>query len=167
MKSLTVALVGATGMVGKTMLKVLEQRNFPVAKLVPVASAKSLGTTIDFNGDSVEVVGIETALGMDLDLALFSAGGTISTEWAPKFASKGVVVVDNSSAFRMSEKYKLVIPEINGSILTEEDMIIANPNCTTMQLLMALKPLHDLSRPISYQSFFFCFVCFMCLFLCF
>lgn len=144
MKSLTVALVGATGMVGRTMLKVLEKRKFPVAKLVPVASAKSIGTTIDFNGDSVEVVGIETALEMDLDLALFSAGGAISTEWAPKFASKGVVVVDNSSAFRMSENHKLVIPEINGSVLAEEDMIIANPNCTTMQLLMALKPLHDL-----------------------
>jgi len=144
MKSLKIALVGATGMVGRTMLKVLEQRKFPVVKLVPVASTKSIGTTIDFNGDSVEVVGIETALGMDLDLALFSAGGALSTEWAPKFASKGVVVVDNSSAFRMSEKHKLVIPEINGSVLTEEDMIIANPNCTTMQLLMALKPLHDL-----------------------
>ena len=144
MKSLTVALIGVTGMVGRTMLKVLEQREFPVEKLVPVASAKSIGTTIDFNGDSVEVVGIETALGMYLDLALFSAGCAISTKWVPKFASNGVVVVDNSSAFRLSENYKLVIPEINGAVLTEEDMIIANPNCTTMQLLMALKPLHDL-----------------------
>ena len=125
-------------MVGRTMLKVLEQRKFPVAKLVPVASEKSIGITIDFNDDSVEVVRIETALEMDLDLALFSAGYSISTKWAPKFASKGVVVVDNSSAFRMSENHKLVIPEINGSVLTKEDMIIANPNCTTMQLLMAL-----------------------------
>ena len=106
MKRLTVALVGATGMVGRTVLKVLEQRKFPVTKLVPAASAKSIGTTVDFNGTSVEVVGIETALGMDLDLAIFSAGGSISKEWAPNFASKGGVVVDNSAAFRMSKNHK-------------------------------------------------------------
>tara|TARA_Y100001954_G_C15818417_1_gene608681 strand:+ start:2165 stop:3166 length:1002 start_codon:yes stop_codon:yes gene_type:complete len=144
MKSLNIALVGATGIVGRTMLKVLEQRRFPIAKLLPVASAKSIGKTIDFKGELLKVLGIETALEMDLDLVLFSAGGIISTEWAPKFASKGVVVIDNSSAFRMSENHKLIIPEINGSILTDLDIIIANPNCTTIQLLMALKPLHDL-----------------------
>ena len=143
MKSLTVAVVGATGMVGRTMLEVLEQRHFPVERLIPVASEKSVGSTIKFNGEEIEIVGIEDALSLDINLALFSAGGGISLQWAPKFADKGIVVIDNSSAFRMREDHKLVIPEINGDVLGDEDLIIANPNCTTMQLLMALKPLHD------------------------
>lgn len=143
MKSLTVAVIGATGMVGRTMLDVLEYRQFPVARLIPVASEKSVGSTVEFNGQKVEIVGLQDALNMEMDVALFSAGGSVSIEWAPRFAQKGVVVIDNSSAFRMSDGHKLVIPEINGGVLSNDDMIIANPNCTTMQLLMALKPLHD------------------------
>lgn len=146
MKSLTVALVGATGMVGRTMLEVLEQRQFPVSRLIPVASEKSVGSTVKFNCESVEIVGIEDALKLDIDVALFSAGGSVSKEWAPRFAENGIVVIDNSSVFRMSDDHKLVIPEINGDVLSNDDMIIANPNCTTMQLLMALKPLHDKYR---------------------
>ena len=127
MKSLTLAVVGATGMVGRTMLEVLGQRQFPVERLIPVASEKSVGSTIKFNGEEIEIIGIEDALSLDLDLALFSAGGGISLQWAPKFADKGIVVIDNSSAFRMSEDHKLVIPEINGEVLGDEDLIIANP----------------------------------------
>ena len=143
MKSLKVAVVGATGMVGRTMLKVLEQREFPVEKLIPVASEKSVGSTVSFNSDKVEVVSMETALEMNADVALFSAGGGTSLKWAPEFAKRGTTVIDNSSAFRMNPDHKLIIPEVNGNIVSSDDIIIANPNCTTMQLLMALKPLHD------------------------
>ncbi|MAO46226.1 MAG: aspartate-semialdehyde dehydrogenase [Crocinitomicaceae bacterium] len=146
MRSLRVAVVGATGLVGRTMLKVLEERGFPVSELILVASEKSLGSKIVFSGSEVEVVSIENALEMGADVALFSAGGAISLKWAHKFAEKGVTVIDNSSAFRMSPNHKLIIPEINGSDLVEGDLIIANPNCTTMQLVMALKPLHDRFR---------------------
>lgn len=143
MNSLTVAVVGATGMVGRTMLKVLEERSFPVAKLIPVASAKSVGSSVEFNGQIHQVVSLEQALEMDMDVALFSAGGGVSEVWASKFAKRGTTVIDNSSFFRMSPNHKLVIPEINGDVISDEDLIIANPNCTTMQLLMALKPIHD------------------------
>ncbi|MEE2918984.1 MAG: aspartate-semialdehyde dehydrogenase [Bacteroidota bacterium] len=138
-----VALVGATGMVGRTMLKVMEEHAFPVARLLPVASAKSVGSTVSFNGEEVTVVSIEDALAARPHVALFSAGGALSLEWAPRFAEAGITVVDNSSAWRMSEDHKLVVPEVNGDVLGEEDLVIANPNCTTMQLVMCLKPLHD------------------------
>lgn len=138
-----VAVVGATGMVGKIMLKVLEERNFPVTELYPVASERSLGTEIIFKNKSYKVIGLEEAVSLKPDLALFSAGGETSTEWAPKFAEKGTTVIDNSSAWRMDKTKKLIIPEINADELTPEDKIIANPNCSTIQLLMALKPLHD------------------------
>ena len=143
MKSLNVAVVGATGMVGRTMLKALEQREFPVEQLIPVASEKSVGSTVSFNGNQVEVVSMETALDINAHVALFSAGGSTSLKWAPEFAKRGTTVIDNSSAFRMNPDHKLIIPEVNGNIVSSDDMIIANPNCTTMQLLMALKPLHD------------------------
>ena len=143
MKSLNVAVVGATGMVGRTMLKALEQREFPVEQLIPVASEKSVGSTVSFNGNQVEVVSMETALDMNAHVALFSAGGSTSLKWAPEFAKRGTTVIDNSSAFRMNPDHKLIIPEVNGNIVSSDDIIIANPNCTTMQLLMALKPLHD------------------------
>lgn len=143
MKSLKVAVIGATGMVGRTMLKALEQREFPVEQLIPVASEKSVGSTVSFNGNQVEVVSMETALDMNAHVALFSAGGSTSLKWAPEFAKRGTTVIDNSSAFRMNPDHKLIIPEVNGNIVSSDDMIIANPNCTTMQLLMALKPLHD------------------------
>ena len=138
-----VALVGATGMVGRTMLKVMEEHAFPVARLLPVASAKSVGSTVSFKGEEVTVVSIEDALAARPHVALFSAGGALSLEWAPRFAEAGITVVDNSSAWRMSEDHKLVVPEVNGDVLGEEDLVIANPNCTTMQLVMCLKPLHD------------------------
>ena len=138
-----VAVVGATGMVGRIMLKVLEERNFPVTELYPVASEKSIGTEILFKNKAYKVIGLEEAVGLKPDLALFSAGGDTSLEWAPKFAENGTTVVDNSSAWRMDKTKKLVIPEINADELTSEDKIIANPNCSTIQLLMALKPLHD------------------------
>ena len=140
---LNVAVVGATGMVGRTMLAVLEDRGFPVARLLPVASAKSVGTTVTFQGEDVEVISMEDALAQRPRVALFSAGGAISETWAPKFAAAGITVVDNSSAWRMSPDHKLVVPEVNGDVLTDEDLVIANPNCTTMQLVMCLKPLHD------------------------
>ena len=137
-----VALVGATGMVGQVMLKVLEERDFPVSELLPVASEKSVGKTVEFKGNDVEIVSMQTAIDAVCDVALFSAGGGISLEFAPKFAEKGTVVVDNSSAWRMDETKKLVVPEINADVLTEDDKIIANPNCSTIQLVMALNPLH-------------------------
>ena len=138
-----VAVVGATGMVGKIMLKVLEERNFPITELYPVASEKSIGKEISFKNKSYKVIGLEEAVSLKPDIALFSAGGDTSLEWAPKFAENGTTVVDNSSAWRMDKTKKLVIPEINANELTPEDKIIANPNCSTIQLLMALKPLHD------------------------
>lgn len=138
-----VAVVGATGMVGTIMIKVLEEFDFPVTELIPVASAKSVGQKVTFNGTDYSVVDLETAVEMHPDLALFSAGGQTSLDWAPAFAAKGTVVIDNSSAWRMDPTKKLVVPEINGDVLTAEDKIIANPNCSTIQLVLALKPLHD------------------------
>ncbi|RKF05223.1 aspartate-semialdehyde dehydrogenase [Tenacibaculum lutimaris] len=137
-----VAVVGATGMVGNVMLQVLAERNFPVTELIPVASERSVGNKIEFQGKNYSVVGLETAVAMQPDIALFSAGGDTSLEWAPKFAEAGTTVIDNSSAWRMDPTKKLVVPEINGDVLTSEDKIIANPNCSTIQLVMALAPLH-------------------------
>ena len=137
-----VAVVGATGMVGQVMLKVLAERNFPVTELLPVASERSVGNKIDFNGKQYEVIGLEEAVAQRPDIALFSAGGETSLEWAPKFAEAGTTVIDNSSAWRMHPEKKLVVPEINASELTKEDKIIANPNCSTIQMVMALAPLH-------------------------
>lgn len=130
-------------MVGQVMLKVLEERNFPVTELLPVASERSIGNKITFNGKEYEVIGLQEAVQQKPQIAIFSAGGETSLEWAPKFAEAGTTVIDNSSAWRMDKTKKLVIPEINASLLTSEDKIIANPNCSTIQLLMALKPLHD------------------------
>jgi Aspartate-semialdehyde dehydrogenase len=137
-----VAVVGVTGMVGSVMLNVLKEFNFPVSKLIPVASIKSAGSSISFNGKNYTVVTLEDAIDMDIDLALFSAGGSVSEEWAPKFAQKGIYVVDNSSFWRMDPNKKLIVPEINGSSLTKEDYIIANPNCSTIQLVLVLFALH-------------------------
>ena len=138
-----VALVGATGMVGQVMLKVLAERNFPLTELIPVASEHSIGKKITFQEKSYSVVGLSTAVKMKADVALFSAGGETSLEWAPKFAAAGTTVIDNSSAWRMDSSKKLVIPEINANQLTREDKIIANPNCSTIQMLVALAPLQD------------------------
>lgn len=138
-----VAVVGATGMVGQVMLEVLEKRNFPITQLIPVASERSVGQTIKFKADKVAVVGISDAIAQKPDIALFSAGGQTSLEWAPKFAEVGTTVIDNSSAWRMHDDYKLIVPEINAHELNKEDKIIPNPNCSTIQLVMALKPLHD------------------------
>ena len=137
-----VAVVGATGMVGNVMLKVLREQNFPITELIPVASEKSVGNKLDFGGLQFTVVGLATAVEMKPDLAIFSAGGETSLEWAPKFAAVGTTVIDNSSAWRMDPTKKLVVPEINGNLLTKDDKIIANPNCSTIQLLLALAPLH-------------------------
>jgi aspartate-semialdehyde dehydrogenase len=137
-----VAVVGATGMVGEIMLKVLAERKFSVTELIPVASEKSVGKELEWNGKSYKVVGLQTAVEMHPDIALFSAGGETSLEWAPKFAEVGTTVIDNSSAWRMDPSKKLVVPEINASSLTKEDKIIANPNCSTIQMVMTLAPLH-------------------------
>lgn len=137
-----VAVVGVTGMVGRVMLEVLAQRNFPVTELIPVASEKSVGQSIDFKGKSYAVVGLSQAVSLKPQVALFSAGGDVSKEWAEKFAQVGTIVVDNSSAWRMDADKKLIIPEINADVLTKEDRIIANPNCSTIQMLVALAPLH-------------------------
>ncbi len=138
-----VAVVGATGMVGNVMLQVLAERNFPVTELIPVASERSVGNQIEFNGTNYTVVGLETAVSMKPDIALFSAGGNTSLEWAPKFAEVGTTVIDNSSAWRMDPTKKLIVPEINATELTENDKIIANPNCSTIQMVLALAPLHQ------------------------
>lgn len=138
-----VAVVGATGMVGQIMLKVLEERNFPMTELYLVASERSVGTEIKYKNRSYPVMGLQEAVDLKPALALFSAGGETSLEWAPKFAANGTTVIDNSSAWRMDKTKKLIVPEINAHELTSEDKIIANPNCSTIQLLMALKPLHD------------------------
>lgn len=137
-----VAVVGATGMVGEVMLQVLKERMFPVTELIPVASEKSVGKKIEFNGKTYNVVGLQTAVNMRADIALFSAGGQTSLDWAPKFAEAGTTVIDNSSAWRMDSSKKLIVPEINAHILTKEDKIIANPNCSTIQMVMVLAPLH-------------------------
>lgn len=137
-----VAVVGATGMVGNVMLKVLKERAFPITELIPVASEKSVGKKIEFGGLLFPVVDLTTAVAMKPDLAIFSAGGETSLEWAPQFEAVGTTVIDNSSAWRMHGDKKLVVPEINGNLLTASDKIIANPNCSTIQLVIALAPLH-------------------------
>lgn len=138
-----VAVVGATGMVGEVMLQVLAERNFPVTELIPVASEKSVGKEIEFKGKKYKVVGLQTAVDMKADIALFSAGGQTSLDWAPKFAAAGTTVIDNSSAWRMDPTKKLIVPEINAHELTPTDKIIANPNCSTIQMVMVLAPLHQ------------------------
>lgn len=138
-----VAVVGCTGLVGSMMLKVLEERNFPVDELIPVASEKSVGKTVQFQGKSWKIISIEESLKQKPDIALFSAGASTSTESAPKYAALGTIVIDNSSAWRMDPDKKLIIPEVNMNVLTPEDKIIANPNCSTIQMVVALKPLHD------------------------
>jgi aspartate-semialdehyde dehydrogenase len=142
--NMKVAVVGATGMVGQVMLKTLAQRGFQVDELIPVASEKSVGKKVEFNGRQYEIKSLEDAVRSEPDIALFSAGGSISKEWAPKFASVGTTVIDNSSAWRMDEDKKLIVPEINAKSLTAEDKIIANPNCSTIQLVMAMAPLHEM-----------------------
>lgn len=137
-----IAVVGATGMVGKVILQVLAERNFPITELLPVASEKSIGKEISFKNEKIRLIGLEEAVRQKPDFALFSAGGEISLEWAPKFAAVGTTVIDNSSAWRMDEDKKLIVPEINSSELSLEDKIIANPNCSTIQMVMALIPLH-------------------------
>jgi aspartate-semialdehyde dehydrogenase len=137
-----VAVVGATGMVGNVMLQVLAERNFPITELLLVASERSKGKQMEYGGKTYTIIGLQDAVDAKPDIALFSAGGNISEEWAPKFAEVGCTVVDNSSAWRMDPTKKLVVPEINGNVLTKEDKIIANPNCSTIQLVMALAPLH-------------------------
>ncbi|MDY3547715.1 aspartate-semialdehyde dehydrogenase [Riemerella anatipestifer] len=137
-----IAVVGATGMVGQVMLKVLEERDFPVTELIPVASEKSVGKKIKFKGTEYPIVSMEDAVAKQPAIAIFSAGGGTSLEWAPKFAEVGSFVVDNSSAWRMDPTKKLVVPEINAEVLTKDDKIIANPNCSTIQLVMVLNPLH-------------------------
>lgn len=137
-----IAVVGATGMVGQVMLKVLEERNFPVTELIPVASEKSVGKKISFKGKEYSIVSMQTAIDMKPEIALFSAGGSTSLEFAPQFAEAGTTVIDNSSAWRMIADKRLVVPEINADILTKDDKIIANPNCSTIQLVMVLHPLN-------------------------
>lgn len=137
-----VAVVGATGMVGEVMLQVLSERKFPISDLIPVASEKSAGKTIEFNGNKFVIHTLRQAVEQAPDIAIFSAGGSVSLEWAPKFAEVGTTVIDNSSAWRMHEDKKLIVPEINGHLLTTADKIIANPNCSTIQLVMVLAPLH-------------------------
>ena len=138
-----VAVVGVTGMVGNVMLEVLKEHNFPVTELIPVASERSKGKKINYNGNEYTVVTIPEAIEMRPDIAIFSAGGGTSLQWAPKFAEVGTVVIDNSSAWRMDPDKKLIVPEINANELTEAHKIIANPNCSTIQMVMALAPLHE------------------------
>ena len=137
-----VAVVGATGMVGHVMLKVLAERKLPITELLLVASERSVGKEIKFEGKTHTIIGLETAVAAKPDIALFSAGGETSLEWAPKFAAAGTTVIDNSSAWRMNPSKKLIVPEINGNQLTADDKIIANPNCSTIQMVLALAPLH-------------------------
>ncbi|WP_312322196.1 aspartate-semialdehyde dehydrogenase [Soonwooa sp.] len=152
-----IAVVGATGMVGQVMLKVLEERNFPITELIPVASEKSIGSKVKYKGNDYEVVSMQTAIDKKPEIAIFSAGGGTSLDWAPKFAEAGIFVIDNSSAWRMDPTKKLVVPEINADVLEKEDKIIANPNCSTIQLVMVLHPLnekYDIKRVVvsTYQS---------------
>jgi len=137
-----VAVVGATGLVGRKMLEVLEERNFPVTSLTPVASERSVGECVRFAGKEYPVQSLQQALEHVPDIALFSAGGSVSKEWARRFAEKGTVVIDNSSAWRMNPDVPLIVPEVNAHVLTEDDCLIANPNCSTIQLVVALAPLH-------------------------
>jgi aspartate-semialdehyde dehydrogenase len=138
-----VAVVGATGLVGTKILQVLAERHFPVTDLIPVASARSVGKEVSFNGKQYKVVSIEDGIAAKPAIAIFSAGGTTSMEWAPKYAAAGIRVIDNSSAWRMDPTKKLVVPEVNASVLTADDFIIANPNCSTIQMVVALQPLHQ------------------------
>lgn len=152
------AVVGVTGLVGRVMNEVLEEMDFPVDEYIPVASARSAGKKVNFKSKEYEVVTMEEALNARPDIAIFSAGGSTSLEWAPKFAEAGTVVIDNSSAWRMDPTKKLVVPEINAQLLTKEDKIIANPNCSTIQMVVALAPLHrkyGIRRLVvsTYQSF--------------
>ncbi|HLV24181.1 MAG TPA: aspartate-semialdehyde dehydrogenase [Moheibacter sp.] len=152
-----VAVVGATGMVGRIMLKVLEGRNFPLTEFIPVASEKSVGNKVEFKGKKYSIVSMRDAVEMQPEIALFSAGGETSKQWAPEFAKAGTTVIDNSSAWRMEPNIPLIVPEINAGILTEDDKIIANPNCSTIQLVMVLNPLnkkYDIKRVVvsTYQS---------------
>ncbi|MDO4728548.1 MAG: aspartate-semialdehyde dehydrogenase [Bacteroidota bacterium] len=137
-----IAVVGATGMVGQVMLEILENKNIDITELIPVASEKSVGKTINFKGKAYQIRSLEEAVNMKPTLALFSAGGKVSKEWAPRFVQQGTVVIDNSSTWRMDVSKKLVVPEINADVLTSDDKIIANPNCSTIQLVMVLAPLH-------------------------
>tara|TARA_B110000003_G_scaffold223763_1_gene224233 strand:+ start:616 stop:1623 length:1008 start_codon:yes stop_codon:yes gene_type:complete len=151
------AVVGATGMVGTIMIKLLEERKFPISELVVVASKNSIGNSIRYQDRTIKIIGLEEAVLKKPEIAIFSAGSAVSLEWAPKFAESGTVVIDNSSAWRMDVTKKLIVPEINASVLTKEDKIIANPNCSTIQLVMALAPLHHkykMNRVIvsTYQS---------------
>ncbi|MEL0186763.1 MAG: aspartate-semialdehyde dehydrogenase [Flavobacteriaceae bacterium] len=151
------AVVGITGMVGQEMIDVLEEMNFQIDEFIPVASERSIGKMIEYNGSKYEVIGMEDAVKLKPNIAIFSAGGSVSLEWAPKFAEVGTTVIDNSSAWRMDETKKLIIPEINGDILTKDDKIIANPNCSTIQMLMALYPIqkkYGITRIVvsTYQS---------------
>jgi aspartate-semialdehyde dehydrogenase len=138
-----VAVVGATGLVGTKMLQVLRERNFPISELIPVASERSVGKSIQFRDKMYTIVSLAEAVASRPDVAIFSAGGSTSTAWAPKFAEVGTTVIDNSSAWRMDPAKKLVVPEVNAHVLTPADKIIANPNCSTIQMVVALKPLHD------------------------
>jgi aspartate-semialdehyde dehydrogenase len=152
-----IAVVGATGLVGTKMLEVLQERNFPVSELIPVASEKSVGKEIRFKGTSYKVHSMSDAIAAKPQIALFSAGGVTSTEWAPQFAKAGITVIDNSSAWRMDPDKKLVVPEVNASVLTASDKIIANPNCSTIQMVVVLQPLHkkyNIKRVVvsTYQS---------------
>jgi aspartate-semialdehyde dehydrogenase len=137
-----VAVVGATGLVGSMMIKILEERNFPITEFIPVASEKSVGTQVSFKGNNYDVIGMEAAIALAPDVAIFSAGGSVSLAYAEKFAATGTVVIDNSSAWRMHENIKLVVPEVNGDVIIASDKIIANPNCSTIQMVMVLHPLH-------------------------
>src|SRR5690554_3080927 len=137
-----VALIGATGMVGEVMLNILAERNFPVSELLLVASERSVGKEMEFKGKTYKVIDLQEAVDQAPDIALFSAGGQTSLDWAPKFAAVGTTVIDNSSAWRMDRTKKLIVPEINADTLTKEDKIIANPNCSTIQMVLALAPLH-------------------------
>jgi aspartate-semialdehyde dehydrogenase len=153
-----VAVVGVTGLVGTVMCRVLEERQFPVDEFLPVASERSVGKEVEFKGKKHQVIGMEEAIAAQPDIAIFSAGGSTSLEWAPKFAAAGSTVIDNSSAWRMDPDKKLVVPEVNASSLTAEDKIIANPNCSTIQMVVALAPLHEafgIKRLVisTYQSF--------------
>lgn len=138
-----VAVVGATGLVGTKMLQVLAERNFPVSEIIPVASERSVGKEVEFKGKKYKVVGMQAGIDAKPAVAIFSAGGGTSLEWAPKFAEAGIRVIDNSSAWRMDPSKKLVVPEVNANVLTKEDYIIANPNCSTIQMVVALQPLHQ------------------------
>ena len=138
-----VAVVGASGLVGQKILSLLEERNFPLEELLPVASERSVGKKISFKGDEYTIVSMDDAIAARPDIALFSAGGSVSIDHAPRFAEVGTIVIDNSSAWRMDPRKKLVVPEVNGHVLKIDDRIIANPNCSTIQMVVALKPLHD------------------------